>query len=70
MTRFDWDTSDRFISNNGTGPLIARILAVADGKARMERWHRRNPKRTTQFELMIRFLQSTACGWRKADQCK
>ena len=65
MTTFDWDQSDRFISNYGDGPLMARILSVENGVAKMERWHKADPAGTTTFLLPIKDLFRDTCGWKK-----
>lgn len=62
--RFEWDQNDRYISNHGTGPMIARILCATDKTVTMERWLRAHPEgRRTRFELPIKFLRSPSCGW-------
>lgn len=59
---FAWSTSDVFVSNNGAGPLRARILCIADDVAQMERWPARGGRAFT-FSLPVRYLVSTRCGW-------
>lgn len=61
---FDWSHEDRYISNDGKGPLVARILCVSRGVADMERWPLRGGARV-RFTLPVKFLRSTSCGWRK-----
>ena len=63
--QFDWGTEDRFLSNNGNGPLEARILSIANGVAKMERRNRGGGGLPVRFTLTERFLQSPHCGWRK-----
>lgn len=65
----DWSITDRFRSNDGTGPLTARILSVSRGIVRMERW-RNDPKKTVRFELSERFFLSPRCGWRKVNEAE
>ena len=56
----------RLRSNDGTGPLRARIVAIyADTSVKLERWHPRTPDRTTPFCLTVNFLRSRVCGWRE-----
>lgn len=63
---FDWGTEDRYRSNYGKGPIMARILAVANGEAKMERWHERRPNgRRERFVLRVSYLTSPRCGWRR-----
>lgn len=56
--------TDTFRSNNGTGPLLARVLFIDNGIATMERW-RDGGRRITYFELPGSFLRSPLCGWVK-----
>lgn len=51
-------------SNNGKGPLRARILKWQDGWLTLERWNRRRPERRMKFMLPERFWMSDGCGWR------
>lgn len=62
IEQFDWDLSDRYISNNGDGPLTARILACTDKEITLERW---KGKRSTKFTLPLEFFLSSRCGWEK-----
>lgn len=55
---------DRFRSNNGKGPLLARILYVEGDEVHMERWPECGGKRV-QFALPLPFLTSQNCGWAK-----
>lgn len=66
---FQWNQSDRYRSNNGAGPLTARILRVVDGAATMERWHT-DPRKAVRFELLVSFLQSERCGWKLIPQAR
>lgn len=61
---FEWNLSERWFSNDGAGPLVARITAVVAGIATMQRWHRKSPARQTRFELPVSYLCSQACGWK------
>lgn len=68
MPNLDWNLSDRFYSNNGAGPLTARILSVADNRVMMERWVGRTPTprgRPVRFSLSVSFFRSERCGWKK-----
>ena len=56
-----------FRSNNGAGPLLARILAVKDGIVYLERWTEKG-KRRTRFTLTEKFLQSPRCGWKRVER--
>lgn len=68
MPKLEWNQSDRFYSNNGAGPLTARILCVADNRVMMERWRGRTPisrRRPVRFDLSISYFMSERCGWKK-----
>lgn len=62
MRGMEWSKEDVYLSNNGTGPLIARILCIANGVATMERRNKRG-KRWQRFELPVKYLTSKKCGW-------
>lgn len=62
---FEWDQTDRYRSNDGAGPLTARILCVTNDEVLIERWHHRASK-AKRFRLPLRFFLSPRCGWRKA----
>ena len=65
---FDWGGSERFRSNNGLGPLRARILCIADGVVTMERWagdKQERAKKFVRFDLPLSYLKSKSCGWRR-----
>jgi hypothetical protein len=60
------EVGDYFISNNGDGPLQAKLLWTEGETARMKRWRGREyDKRTrvTYFEIPLSFLSSPRCGW-------
>jgi hypothetical protein len=57
-----WDTSDRFRSNYGEGPLTARILCWGNGFVKMRRW-RNSEQHGTTFTLSEDFFLSPRCGW-------
>lgn len=62
--KFEWDQDDRYVSNHGTGPMVARILCATDKTVTMERWLKANPDgRRTKFDLPVSFLRSPSCGW-------
>lgn len=66
MKKFNWGTYDRFMSNHGAGPLMARILCVSNGMVRLERWNRANPtKGRATCEVSLKYFTSRACGWKK-----
>lgn len=57
----DWGREDRYVSDYGNGPLIARILCVAKDEVVMER---KTPRgRWKRFTLPYEFAKSEACGW-------
>ena len=62
----EWKPEDRFRSNRGKGPLVARILGETPKCLEMELWNERhkNPIRR-KFRLSARFLASPNCRWRK-----
>jgi hypothetical protein len=62
--RFEWAKEDRFRSNYGSGPLVARILSATDKDLRMERWPQ-SGGRKTRFTLSLKFFLSPRCGWVK-----
>jgi hypothetical protein len=66
MDKFEWRTEDRFMSNNGSGPLMARILCIAGGVVRLERWNRKEPsKQRSTGEVSLKYFTSPRCGWKK-----
>lgn len=59
-----------YLSNNGNGPGIARIISVStsSGTVVMERKPSAQSKRKwVRFTLSEKFFQSKSCGWRKAN---
>ena len=61
-----WKPEDRFKSNYGKGPLVARILSETPKFLEMELWNGTSKKpRRRQFKLSAKFLASPNCGWRK-----
>ena len=62
--RPEWNTTDVFRSNDGAGPLRARILLWARGKVEMERWHQKSPSRRVRYTLSERYFTSPSCGWK------
>lgn len=59
-----------FLSNDGAGPLSARLLWIAGDTARMKRWRGREYDKSTKvvyFELPVRFLSSKKCGWKQIE---
>lgn len=65
MRNFEWDRLDVYRSNEGAGPLKARILCVGDGYVHMERW-KRSQESAVRFSLPIKFFLSDRCGWKRA----
>lgn len=64
-TRY-FDPEARYRSNDGKGPLTARMVDVTEDSFVMERWSSRTPSRKTKFEIPIWFLlYSPRCEWRK-----
>lgn len=56
-----------FLSNDGSGPLRARVLWIEGGVVRMKRWRGREydkGTRVTYFELPKKFFSSPTCGWK------
>lgn len=63
--QFEWTHKDRYRSNDGKGPLVARILCATDTTVKLERWNEKRPdSRRTTFELPLKFFCSRLCGWR------
>ena len=61
-----WDKETIYVSNEGRGPLRARVLDVNQRRARLERWDKKSPNRRTLFSLPAWFLwEAEACGWRE-----
>ena len=54
---------DLLYSNGGHGPLVARIIRIADGVVELERRHKRG-KRWTPFKLPEDYFHSEKCGWK------
>lgn len=55
-------------SNNGKGPMLARIVHDDGQTVIMERWNEKSdPKgrHITSFRLPSQFLDSPQCGWAK-----
>jgi hypothetical protein len=64
-TRF-FDPDARYRSNDGKGPLLARMVDVTETAFVMEHWHPRKHSMKTKFELPIWFLlYSPSCGWKR-----
>jgi hypothetical protein len=61
--KFEWDHDARYRSNDGKGPLTARILCATTDEVTMERWSNEHGKRT-RFTLPLKFFLSPRCGWR------
>ncbi len=64
--KFEWDQNDRYVSNNGSGPLLARILCATSKTVTMERW-RVDGKKVHRFELPLKFFLSDRCGWKRVE---
>lgn len=52
-------------SNNGRGPLEAKVVEIAQDEDRivLERRHKKARRNTTIFELSLKFFLSPRCGW-------
>ena len=61
----EWNREDIYLSNSGCGPLIARILCIANGVATMERRPKKG-KLWQRFQLPVKYLKSPRCGWQLA----
>jgi hypothetical protein len=58
---------DGYISNNGFGPLRARIESIADGKVYLVRTKSKKADFKVRFTLPERFFKSSSCGWKRTD---
>lgn len=65
--QFEWSHEDRYLSNNGRGPMMARVLCATDKIVKLEKWNTKskNPRRES-FPLSLKFFTSPRCGWKKA----
>ena len=61
--QLDWSQEDRYRSNDGIGPLTARILCASNTEVKMERWNR-NWRKAVRFVLPLKFFLSPRCGWK------
>jgi hypothetical protein len=59
----EWDLGERYYSNGGKGPQVARILSWCDGVLTLERKMPR-AKNWERFQLKERYWLSRSCGWR------
>lgn len=52
-------------SNNGKGPLEAKVVSIAvdEDTIVLERRHENARRNTAIFELSLRFFLSPKCGW-------
>ena len=60
-----------YLSNNGRGPLEAKIVSIAvdDDTVILERRHKNARRNTSVFELSsLRFFLSPKCGWTKIEE--
>lgn len=65
--RFEWSHEDRYLSNNGKGPLVARIVCATDKEVTIQHWNIRNPDgRRRKAVLSLSFFRSRKCGWKLA----
>lgn len=68
MAKFEWSHEDRWMSNNGKGPMMARVLSATDKIVHLERWNSKNKRpRPKQFPLSLRFFTSERCGWKRVE---
>jgi hypothetical protein len=65
--RFEWDQNDRYLSNDGKGPLTARILCVTQDTVKLERWNKSRIRGHVRFELPLKFFVSPRCGWKRIE---
>lgn len=49
--------------NNGRGPSVARIIAIANGVVVFEYARSETARRWTRRSLPVWFWNSTRCGW-------
>lgn len=62
----EWKPEDRFRSNRGKGPLVARIFGETPKCLEMELWNERHKSPIRRkFRLSARFLASSNCRWKK-----
>jgi hypothetical protein len=62
--QFEWTHEDRYRSNDGKGPMVARILCATATTVKLEQWNEKRPDgRRTRFELPLKFFCSRKCGW-------
>jgi hypothetical protein len=54
-----------YLSNNGKGPLEAKVIEIAQDENRivLERRHKNARRNTAIFELPLNFFLSPKCGW-------
>jgi hypothetical protein len=54
-------------SNNGAGPVMARVLSADDAAVTLERWNgqwdERDSRVRTQFTIPMSFFLGKTCGW-------
>lgn len=55
-------------SNNGCGPLHARVMAIhSDGSVLLQRWNSKTAhsrRHVTPFSLPMSYFSRPTCGWR------
>jgi len=54
-----------YLSNNGRGPLEAKVIEISQDEDRiiLERRHKNAHRNTAIFELPLHFFLSPKCGW-------
>lgn len=64
--KLEWHPEDRYLSNNGSGPMMARILRATDKIVTLEKWNTKSKRpRRDSFPLSVAFFTSPRCGWKK-----
>lgn len=59
-----------YLSNNGKGPLEAKVVEIVQDQDRivLERRHKNARRNTALFELPLRFFLSPKCGWTRVQR--
>lgn len=55
---------DILYSNEGRGPLVAKVKAIGDGEVTLQRLDKFGVPIGKPFRLTARFMRSISCGWR------
>lgn len=62
MTKNDYTY---YLSNNGRGPMVARLISVRDGVVSMQRKSNVKATHWVNFTLSEKAFNSPSCGWKK-----